>query len=232
MNIPDRPTARRVGLSKEKIVEIATKMSEEHGIDGWSMRSLAAETDVVPSVLYHYFANKDEVCERIIENLTLLLKLPSEDLEWKDWFTDYLTQMRRLLIRYHGVTEHLRQAKFPRASLPFFDLGMKKLEAAGFGKYAPLAHAMIMNVAVSAISARNVRIPETSGPHHQLTSALHSLSGMAAESEGLTSIIDNVLAPLAAQTDEETGCRFFELLVKSILSGVESVLLPLAQQES
>jgi AcrR family transcriptional regulator len=45
--------------TRDKIIRNATQIMALHGANGVSMRKLATECAIAPSVLYHYFENKD-----------------------------------------------------------------------------------------------------------------------------------------------------------------------------
>ena len=59
----EKTTGRRRGLDANKVAEAAKDMAAEKGFDGWRMRDLAKRLDVAPSVIYHYFPNREAVCD-------------------------------------------------------------------------------------------------------------------------------------------------------------------------
>ena len=224
-------TGRRVGLTKEAVIATAVAMSEQHGIDGWSMRSLAQELGIAPSVLYHYFSAKDEVCDGVVDTIIATIALPKADLPWKEWFTQILHNARPALLKYHGVTERLQQGKFTPSALPMLDAGVMKLQEAGFGKYTALAFVMIVNVAIGAISARNMRSHHGSTtPHHDIHSMLERLTPMSEQSIGLSLMIDSMFTPLTLTKEDQLSAAYFDLIIAAILDGMEHVVLPLATQ--
>ena len=65
------PSSRRESpLSREVVVEVAVRLAREEGLDGVTMRSVAAELDVTPMALYYYVKNKDELVALIAAEVT------------------------------------------------------------------------------------------------------------------------------------------------------------------
>lgn len=53
--------------SRERIVEAAARAVAEHGVHGASIRVIAAEADVSTGFVTHYFADKHEVMEAVLD---------------------------------------------------------------------------------------------------------------------------------------------------------------------
>ena len=90
---------------------------------------------------------------------------------------------------------------------------------------------MIFNVTVSTIGMRDMRMHRTrgGGRAHDMSAMVRRLGAMTARSEGLDVMVRNFFVPL---TDEEQKNRiseeYFELIIASLLDGVEHFLLPRA----
>jgi len=52
---------------KALILEAATEIIKEHGIDGFSIRKIAARIEYAPSVIYHYFKDKEEILDHVMQ---------------------------------------------------------------------------------------------------------------------------------------------------------------------
>lgn len=223
---PQSPIARRAGLSPERIVDEATALSAEFGLDGWSIRDIAKRLDVVPSVIYHYFPDKEALCDAVVDVVLSTLQLPDPTLPWKEWFTALLQGVRPLLLEYHGITNRLVYGTFPKTSLPMIDTACQKLLDAGFGDRTAVAYSLIVNSAIHAIGSRELRSPKQAKDRHDLREMLDRLNPMAAESPGLRFMIDTYLQPLS-QPDRENDMseEYYRLMIASILNGVEYTLL-------
>lgn len=226
-------TSRRAGLSQQVIVDRAVFLSEHNGIDGWSMRDIAKELNVVPSVLYHYFPNKDALCDAVVDRVCADMAVPDGSLEWKAWFTQLAHAIRPVLLRYHGITDRLARGKITEKFLPVLDAACQKLTEAGFGDKTAFAYAIITNTAINAIGARNLRSVNQTGERHDLDAMLQRFEPLMSASPGLSYLVESYLEPLS-RPDEENRLsdEYFDLIVAVVLDGVERVLLPRAAQDS
>ncbi|MDH4139285.1 MAG: TetR family transcriptional regulator [Coriobacteriia bacterium] len=77
----------REPLNREKIVESAVKILDAEGVEGLSMRRLAAALGVEAMALYHHFPNKDAILDgvaaRIIEETGPAIPLAEAEADWK-----------------------------------------------------------------------------------------------------------------------------------------------------
>ncbi|MEW9550275.1 TetR/AcrR family transcriptional regulator [Nonomuraea sp. NPDC050783] len=89
-------SARRgAPLSIEEISSAALRLMDAGGVEGLSMRKLAAELDVNPMSLYHHVASKDALVELICATATARMRLPADDdAPWQE-------QLRALALAYH-----------------------------------------------------------------------------------------------------------------------------------
>ncbi len=226
------PTARRAGLTKQIIADKAVLLSEEYGLTGWSIRDLAGSLDVVPSVIYHYFPNKEDLYDAVVDQVCAEISLPDENLEWKPWFRALLKNVRPVLLRYNGITDRLTVGKLTKQFLPIVDTACEKLLAAGFAEFTPLAYSMIFNAAIWTIGARNLRWQRRGKPVYSLTEMLDRMRPMADESAGLEYLINNLFEPLTQQqTYEQISEEYYDLIIQVLLDGVEHILLPKAQNK-
>ncbi len=227
---PKGTTARRVGLTAELVVDRAQELTEQLGLDGWSLRRLAEELDVVPSVVYHYYPTKGDICDAIVERVSTLIELPDPELGWKEWFMTMLLNARPVLLTYHGVADRIMRGELTRGFTPMIDTAVAKLQEAGFADFAPIAYAMISNSAVSAIAARNRRSAQQGERRHDLARMIDHMEPLARQSPGTRLMIEHLFGPLSSGDHEDrVSDEYFELLIASLLDGVEHVVLPRAQ---
>ena len=55
--------------TKSKIVEIATKLFNEHGVKATSTNHIAKEMNISPGNLYHHFNNKEQIIRAILDEM-------------------------------------------------------------------------------------------------------------------------------------------------------------------
>ncbi|MEV0389482.1 WHG domain-containing protein [Nonomuraea sp. NPDC050643] len=66
-------------MSLEEISSTATRLMDEGGVEGLSMRKLAAELDVNPMSLYHHVKSKEALIELICATTAARMHLPPDD---------------------------------------------------------------------------------------------------------------------------------------------------------
>jgi AcrR family transcriptional regulator len=89
-------SARRgAPLSLSEIGAVALRLMDEGGVEGLSMRKLAAELDVNPMSLYHHVESKEALLRLVCHGAAERMHLPPDDgAPWQD-------QLRALALTYH-----------------------------------------------------------------------------------------------------------------------------------
>jgi AcrR family transcriptional regulator len=59
--------------TRDKILRQATRLFAQEGMPGVSMRRLAQQSNIAPSVIYHYFENKDVLLKALFDDLSMKL---------------------------------------------------------------------------------------------------------------------------------------------------------------
>jgi AcrR family transcriptional regulator len=118
----DRPA--KTPLSQAQIVEAALRIVKTEGVEGVSMRRLAAEFDTGPSSLYAHVASKDELLQLMFEEVCGLVEVPPFDpSRWQD-------QVREIARSGHQVLlDHYDLAKTALATIPTGPNAMRISEA-------------------------------------------------------------------------------------------------------
>ena len=137
--MPDAATretqiAHRPALTRERVAGEALRLLDRDGLEGLSMRRLAAELDVGTMTLYGYFRDKDELLDAVVDAASA----PAEDIELEgDWRARMETLMRAL---HAGLAARpwLVQLRFTHpllslGALRLTEMAMRVLLDAGFG---------------------------------------------------------------------------------------------------
>ena len=90
-------------LSRERVLETAIALADEHGLEAFSMRKLADELGVAAMSLYHHVPNKDQWLDAMIDLVFSEIELPSTDDEWQ-------TAMRKRAISTRAALNRHRWA--------------------------------------------------------------------------------------------------------------------------
>ncbi|MFD0518729.1 TetR/AcrR family transcriptional regulator [Paractinoplanes durhamensis] len=117
-------TPRQDPLSQAQIIEAALRIVKTEGIDGVSMRRLAAEFDTGPSSLYAHVASKDELLQLMFEEVCGLVEVPPFDpARWQD-------QVREIARSGHqALMDHYDLARSALATIPSGPNAMRISEA-------------------------------------------------------------------------------------------------------
>ncbi len=214
------------GMTPERIVDAALDLTRESHLYGWSIRDLARRIDVTPSVIYHHVGGKDLLARRVTERVLAQLPLPAEDLVWQAWFRELVRAVYPLLTAYPGVAKWLLMHGVPFPSLaPTFDVGVGKLQVAGFGDDALFAYSTLMNNATLTISMGDDRLlHEDDGPRDH-AAMMAEYRALAVESPGFASLGTDFIEPFASGGEAAARMRerYFRYVVEATIAGVEAI---------
>ncbi|WP_433373558.1 TetR/AcrR family transcriptional regulator [Actinoplanes sp. CA-142083] len=99
---PQRPA--KAPLSRDQIVQAALRIVRVEGIDGVSMRRIAAEFDTGPSSLYAHVANKDELLQLMFDEICGLMPVPAvEPGRWKEQILEMARDGHRVLLDHYDL---------------------------------------------------------------------------------------------------------------------------------
>ncbi len=116
------------------IVDAACELTAECGVEDWTLRQLSAVLNAYPAVIYHHVGDREAVVAEVIERVVAQVRVPGDDLTWRAWFAELLSDMRRVLRRYPGVARRLAvHGPTVPSALAIIDKGVRRLRAGGFG---------------------------------------------------------------------------------------------------
>lgn len=133
--LEDASTRRedRDPLSRERVLDCAVAVADAGGLASLTMRSLARELGVGPMALYHYFANKDEILDGIVDLVFDEIELPSPDGHWRTEVTRRATSARSVLRRHPWAITLMESRSTPGpATLRHHEAMLGTLREAGF----------------------------------------------------------------------------------------------------
>src|SRR5262245_29574907 len=131
-----------MALDRQTVVRAALKLLNEVGMEGLTLRRLAASLEVQAPALYWHFKNKQELLDEMATAVlaeTLAAANPTEGLHWRDFAAEYARGLRRMLLRYRDgakafsgtyLTDAAMFAAMEGALRRFVDAGFSLRDAA------------------------------------------------------------------------------------------------------
>jgi AcrR family transcriptional regulator len=118
-------------------VRAAQDLLDSEGLDGFSMRRLAARLGVGTMTLYGYFRSKDELLDAVVdvggETIANLASVPESGDPWKPRLRELFIAIRERLNEHPGVVElRYKRPLLSPGALALTEIGMRILRDAGF----------------------------------------------------------------------------------------------------
>ncbi|KXK58408.1 TetR family transcriptional regulator [Micromonospora rosaria] len=92
--------ARPAPLSRERIVDAAVALLDEHGIDGLTMRRLAQLLDVTPTALYWHVRTKEDVLDLAVDRIFGDVPLREVTDDWRAAVRTLIRDWRAAMLRH------------------------------------------------------------------------------------------------------------------------------------
>jgi len=100
---PQRPAKNPLG--RDQIVQAALRIVKTEGVDGVSMRRIAAEFDTGPSSLYAHVASKDELLQLMFDEVCGMIDIPALDApRWKEQVLWMARESHRILLDHYDLS--------------------------------------------------------------------------------------------------------------------------------
>src|SRR5215469_4641736 len=91
-------------LQRETVARAALDVLDEVGLDGLTMRRLAAYLDIQNQSLYWHFTNKQELlncmAELMIADAFAELRPLGPEQDWADWLAAFARRFRRMMLTH------------------------------------------------------------------------------------------------------------------------------------
>lgn len=124
-----------VALDREQIVTEALALLDAEGLDGVTLRRLAARLGVRQPTLYWHLPNKaalvTALAERILDAEFAELTPPAPAQPWRDWLTDLALRLRRALLAHPDGARVLSAAQLSVTMAALSELAMSTLVERG-----------------------------------------------------------------------------------------------------
>lgn len=87
-------------LTRDRIVDAAIVLLDEHGIDGLTMRRLAQRLAVTSTALYWHVKTKDDVLDLAVDQIFGEVQLPDVGDNWRDDVRELTCKWRAVMLRH------------------------------------------------------------------------------------------------------------------------------------
>ncbi|NOI80980.1 TetR/AcrR family transcriptional regulator [Vibrio tubiashii] len=138
----------RNSLSQKRILQVAVKYADKHGIDSLNMRELAKLLNTGPMSIYHYFSNKEELLDEMVEWVAAKIPKPNPRDPWRKAITDIAIAAHHTLMKHAWVNSIWSTQKLGPNKLMFMESILRVLREGGFS--VPLAcdayHAIVIHI--------------------------------------------------------------------------------------
>ncbi|MEV4218037.1 TetR/AcrR family transcriptional regulator C-terminal domain-containing protein [Nonomuraea sp. NPDC049725] len=127
---------RRGALSPQVLVETALRLLDEVGLDGLTVRRLAAELGVRSPALYWHIRTKQELLDGMADAIVLAAGMgpPSADETWQEWLARRARAYRRCLLAHRDSARIVAGAtRLGAETVARFDEELAELVRRGFG---------------------------------------------------------------------------------------------------
>ena len=122
---------RNPALTRDVIVSAALELMDLHGVDGFSMRKLAARLEVSPQALYWHFKGKDDLCRAVVELVRDDVRVEvDESLSVADRIRSHMRALRAHYAR-HPCAVELGRSFLPSTAGEVTDIGVSLICALG-----------------------------------------------------------------------------------------------------
>ena len=128
-----RAGARRVPLSRDRVMRAGLALADEGGLESLTMRRLGQELGVEAMALYRHVANKGDLIDGLVDLVFAQVDLPSAGADWKGAMRRRAISLRDVLARHRWAIGFMESRANPGpAGLLHHDAVIGSLRAGGF----------------------------------------------------------------------------------------------------
>jgi AcrR family transcriptional regulator len=204
----------RIPISRELVLDTALRLANEQGVDGLTMRALAAELNIEAPSLYKHVANKNEILDGMCELIYGQVTVEPTGPEWDQRLKTYARAFRSALLANRNLVGTLATRPVnTEASMLLVEVSLQEFTNAGLD---PETSRRLLNIAVSTIIG------------HVLAEVGSPAPGAAEfdQLEKFRATLDPDLFPLSRATVAETPVdrdAEFELALDVLVAGVSTL---------
>ncbi|MFP5021489.1 TetR/AcrR family transcriptional regulator [Pseudonocardia phyllosphaerae] len=221
---PSRQASRLPPITPAQIIDRAVELTRDHGVDGWTIRQLAAALQAWPRVIGYHVGDRDAVVHGVVEHVVAQIPVPSADTPWPEWFRRILHDARPILRRHRGTARQIVVlGPVVTSFAPALDAGIGSLLRAGFGDHALDIYRYLANIAFMLVAAEDERddFPHARATNNQFLASYRdddAHPGLAAAARIAGE------RPLNRESIERQERDFFDQSIERSIAGAEVLL--------
>ena len=112
MTSPAATPRARSPLTRERILDAAVRLADDHGIEAVSMRKLGAELEVEAMSLYNHFASKAALLDGMVDHVVGEVPIPDAEAHWQKQVRAMARGYRTLALRHPHIVPLIAMRPF------------------------------------------------------------------------------------------------------------------------
>ena len=190
-----RVTAIRAPLDRARLALTALEMIDEVGVEGLTMRSVAARVDVSVMALYYHVTDKDELLRLVGDVVLGRIELPDPDSgDWRELFTSVTMAVVDALLEIPGLSPVLLSSKMLPNARQLMRFGIHQLERGGLSSAAAQkVYAGVQTLVLGRLLIEenaSYRVSPTPNPDNEIRDYVATLRSRDSFYEALTALVD------------------------------------------
>jgi TetR/AcrR family transcriptional regulator, tetracycline repressor protein len=172
---------KRAGLTRQTIIQTALGLLDQVGLEGLTVRRLAAELGVQSPALYWHLRSKQELLDGMADAITVAAGMgpPRADESWQHWLTRRARAYRRSLLAHRDGARIVANARMSPATLRMLDEELTAMVDRGFTPALALRTIMAIAHYVNGfvLQEQTERQEDTQPPAGELAAMAELLDG-------------------------------------------------------
>lgn len=203
----------RAGLTRLRIIQTALRLLDEVGLDGLTVRRIAAELGVKSPALYWHFRNKQDLLDGIADQIVLAAGMgpPHDGESWQEWLARRARAYRRSLLDHRdGARVIANAAWLSPATIRTFDEELTAMVARGFTPVRALR-----TITAIAQYVNGFVLQEQTARRDATAAAAEGLAGLA----GFLDAGEDATLVVALRDGGDLGEEAFEHGLRALIEG-------------
>jgi len=197
-------------ISRQQVVEAATRVVRAGGYEQMTIRSLAGELGVSPMSLYRHVRDKDDLLDEVVDTLLSEVWRPrSREDEWRAWIAEAADKLRGFLVSQPAALHvYLAHPVVSASALARMEAMMRVLREAGLSEAAARrAYGAIHTYTIGFAALEASRAREACAEHDadDLARQLAAYTTPQQFADGLGYLLEGV--SLSTRVDPDRGSR-------------------------